>query len=82
MQGGFLFLCRVESYKIGKRVVMFIREMRVPGPDILLFVSNLSQNFYQRDLLTTTISPYFCAKRYDYSGLYVEKKYQSVTTLY
>ena len=75
-------MCRVESYKIGKRVVTFIREMRVPGPDILLFVSNLLQNFYQRDLLTTTISPYFCAKRYDYSGLYVEKKYQSVTTLY
>ena len=32
--------------------------------------------------LPTTISPYFCAKRYVYSGLHIEKKYQSVITLY
>ena len=29
VQGGFLFLCRVEFSKIGKRDVTFIREMRV-----------------------------------------------------
>ena len=29
--GGGIFLCRVEFFKIGKRDVTFIREMRVPS---------------------------------------------------
>ena len=38
MQGEFM-LCRVEFYKIGKRDVTFIREMRVPskGFDVTTF---------------------------------------------
>ena len=29
-----------------------------------------------------TLSSHFCAKEYVYYGLHIEKKYQSVTTLY